>query len=538
MIKYFTICILGLVAGTSLAQVKSNYIYSTSMPYGTLDLRTKISSTNYFYLQENITFSFRESTPGVRTNSYRDMTSWDSSPYTQGNLRRKNGTIDKFVMNYRLLKPNNYSASVPEGYPLILIMHGAVERGNCYYTNCYHSNFDYDPNVNSPAAPKTADHKLLNNDHHLLIAARQHYDARQLAGSKSPTDPTLPSRAFQGFVLMPQMMNVWDSLNVQDVIRIVRLLTEKYKIDQNRIYIHGLSIGGYAVYEAVKRAPWLFAAALPMSAVTEAANIFKHNQQNRVAHLPLWVFQGAKDGNPKTAATEAVLTKFRSAGATPRYTKYADLGHVVWNTAYAEPDFFSWMKAKNKADIHLYKGIATIIRSKSQYPKLMLGEGFLAYQWEKDGVVISTAKSNTYTVNAPGKYRARFSRLSTAPTSAQWNRWSAIVTITETTSAAAIAEAELIEIDSLMGSEEEFSMEVFPNPVVTEDITIEIRTANGRQVAVEMMDLFGKSVYSGAINTEEQRGLTIANSTIVPGLYILRASDGKRQITQKIIVQR
>jgi predicted peptidase len=261
------------------------------------------------------------------------MTSWDSSPYTQGNLRWKNGTSDKFVMNYRLLKPNNYSTTIPEGYPLIVIMHGAVERGNCYYNTCYHSNFSYDPNVNSPAAPKTVDHKLLNNDHHLLIGARQHYDARQLAGTKSPTDPTLAARAFQGFVLMPQMMNVWDSLNVQDVIRIVRLLTEKYKIDQNRIYIHGLSIGGYAVYEAIKRAPWLFAAALPMSAVTEAANIFKHNQQNRVAHLPLWVFQGAKDGNPKSANTEALLTKFRSAGATPRYTKYADLGHVVWNTA-------------------------------------------------------------------------------------------------------------------------------------------------------------------------------------------------------------
>jgi dienelactone hydrolase len=537
MTRYFTILVLSLVAGTTLAQVKSNYIYSTSMPYGTLDLRTKITSTNYYYLQENITFSFRESSPGVRTNTYRDMTSWDSSPYTQGNLRRKNGS-DKFVMNYRLLKPNNYSTSIPEGYPLIVIMHGAVERGNCYYNTCYHSNFSYDPNVNSPAAPKTIDHKLLNNDHHLLIGAKQHYDARQLAGTKSPTDPTLPARAFQGFVLMPQMMNVWDSLNVQDVIRIVRLLTEKYKIDQNRIYIHGLSIGGYSVYEAIKRAPWLFAAALPMSAVTEAANIFKHNQQSKVAHLPLWVFQGAKDGNPKSAATEAVLNKFRTAGGTPRYTKYATLGHVVWNTAYAEPDFFSWMKAKNKADLHLYKGIATIIRSKSQYPKLMLAEGFLAYQWEKNGVIISTAKANTYTVNSPGKYRARFSRLSTAPTSTQWNRWSATVTITETTSAAAIAEAELIEIDSLMGEEEEFSIEVYPNPVTSEDINITIHSSSGSQVQLEMMDLFGKSTYSAIINTDEHSNATIVNSNMPPGMYILRANDGKKVVTQKVIVQK
>jgi hypothetical protein len=197
------------------------------------------------------------------------------------------------------------------------------------------------------------------------------------------------------------------------------------------------------------------------------------------------------------------------------------------------------MKVKNKANLHLYKGITTIIRSKSQYPKLMLAEGFLAYQWEKDGVIISTAKSATYTANAPGKYRARFSRLSTAPTSTQWNRWSATVTITETTSAAAIAEAEVIEIDSLIGEEDEFVIDVFPNPVTTEDIFIDIHSASGRQVEVEMLDLFGKSVYKSVLlATDEQSRAVIANSTIVPGIYILRANDGKSQITQKIIVQR
>src|SRR5688572_22426231 len=86
------------------AQVDTTYVYNTSTAYGTLDIRISKSSTRYYYLQENVTFNFRQQS-GRKTNAYYDMTSWDSSPYTQGNLREKNGSSDYFVMNYRLLHP-------------------------------------------------------------------------------------------------------------------------------------------------------------------------------------------------------------------------------------------------------------------------------------------------------------------------------------------------------------------------------------------------------------------------------------------------
>lgn len=535
MKRFFTLITFCLCSLFSFSQVKSNYIYSTSMPYGTLDLRTKITSTHYYYLNENQTFAFRESSPGVKTNAYLDMTSWDSSPYTQGHLRLKNGTSDKFVMNYRLLKPNNYQSTYAEGYPLIVIMHGAVERGNCYYNACYHSNFSYDPNVNSPAAPKTSTHKLLNNDHHVSIGGKQHLDARTLAGTKLPNDPTLAVKAFQGFVLMPQMMNVWDSLNVQDMIRTVRLLQEKYKIDPNRIYIHGLSIGGYAVYQAIKRAPWLFAAALPMSAVTEAAYIFKHNQQNKVAHIPLWIFQGGTDTNPTPTMTQNVINKFKAAGATPRYTVYSTTGHIVWNKAYAEADFFSWIKSKNKANLHAYKGITTIIKSKSQYPKLMLAEGFLKYQWEKNGVIVS-GSSNIYTVTTPGTYRARFSRISSVPTESQYNKWSLPVTINETTTTtAASAEiAEEVEITT-----EELSVEVYPNPTRSDNIHLRVQTSGSGDLRIQIIDQLGRTYFEDSLEDVIEDGeadVTVPGG-LNDGVYFLRVAHGERQIVQRVMIK-
>src|SRR3954463_8047291 len=111
-----------LFTQTVMSQVDTSFIYRTNAPYGTLDIRLAKSTTRYYYLQENKSFSFRESSPGVRTETFTDMTSWDSSPYTQGHLREKNGSSDSFIMNYRLLFPGNYNASIPDGYPLIVMM--------------------------------------------------------------------------------------------------------------------------------------------------------------------------------------------------------------------------------------------------------------------------------------------------------------------------------------------------------------------------------------------------------------------------------
>lgn len=528
-----------LICGTGTAQVKSSYIYNTSMPYGVLDLRTKITSTNYYYLQEGKTFSFRESSPGVRTNTYLDMTSWDSSPYKQGNLRHKNGTKDEFVMNYRLLMPQNYNTSYAEGYPLIVLMHGAVERGNCYYNSCYHATPAYNPNTNSPAAPKTATHKLLNNDHSLSIGGKQHLDARNLAGNRLPNDPALPARAFSGFILIPQMFNVWDSLNVQDMIRIVRLHCEKYKIDQNRVYIHGLSIGGYATYEAIKRAPWLFAAALPMSAVREAGNIFKHNQQGKVIHIPLWIFQGGKDTAPSPSFTSGIVTKFKNAGAVVRYTVYADLGHAIWNRAYGEADFFAWMKSKNKANIHPQSGITTIVRSRNQFPKLILAEGFFAYQWEKNGVIISTAKSNIYTATSPGTYRARFSRISSAPTASQWNRWSAPITITESSTATLAARENMDDTVAQVVEEESFHATLYPNPATADNLNIQVQTMTDEPVQVRLVDLLGRELYGTTYEAtdlyyEQKLGLPPA---LPDGIYILWINQGRWNRKERVIIK-
>jgi predicted esterase len=440
MIRVAGLCVLMsfCVSNELTGQVDTTFIYRSGVPYGTLDIRLAKSSTRYYYLQQNRTFAFRESSPGVRTYSYKDMTSWDSSPYTQGNLREKNGSADYFVMNYRLLEPLNYNKTYQPGYPLIVFMHGAGERGNCWRSTCYFADPTWNPNTNSPPAPTDPDSKVLNNDHNLLHGGSTHLAMRNSANGKLPNDPTLSARSFPGFVLFAQTLNGWTGSTVQDLIRLVRLVAKKYNIDEDRIYIEGLSAGGTAQYEAIKRAPWLFASSIAMSSVSDAG-IISLNYQSKIAHIPLWIFQGGIDTNPSPSQTLGYVKKFRDAGMLVRYTVYPELGHGTWNKAMNEPDFFKWMLTQTKARIHTFAGSTSICGTNGQGVKMQLSEGFRAYQWERNGVIISGANSAFYTASTAGTYRARFSR-KLNPGSSDWNEWSPSVSITISTPSAPVVD--------------------------------------------------------------------------------------------------
>lgn len=410
----------------SFSQVDTTYIYNPSTPFGSLDIRIAKSQTGYYYLQENKTFSFRESSPGVKTDTYRDMTVWDSSPYKEGNLREKTAAGDNFIMNYRMLIPQGYNPSFAEGYPIIIVFHGYGERGNCENDLCYHADPTYTPLTNTPPAPTAIDHELMNNDHNLLHGGRPYLSALNNAGTKLPNDQSLSDKAFPGFVLFPQNFNGWNHFAVQDALRILRLMIKKYNINEDRVYIQGISNGGHGLYQAIKRAPWLFAAAIPMSAIDDGF-ISIQGMAPKIANIPLWIFQGGIDTNPYPTKTQRYIQNFRSAGANIRYTLYPELGHGTWNKAYQEPDYFKWLLGKNKSNIHSFENTTVICSAEGT--KLEVGEGFKAYQWQLNGQLIAGATSAIYFAKNPGIYKARFSRVSN-PTEAQWNRWSNPVTLT------------------------------------------------------------------------------------------------------------
>ncbi|WP_375579328.1 GDSL-type esterase/lipase family protein [Marivirga tractuosa] len=414
-----------LMANTTSGQIVNNYVhgYKFHDKPGNPD-GPKLNIDKYPILDG--TYSFRGSTDGGVT-SYFNRTSWNSDQYGQGHLIYDIPNTE-FVQNFRLLEPNGYDENFEEGYPLIIMLHGAGERGNCWGNNCYFGGTNWDPNENSPQAGPSTSGDLLNNDHNLLHGGKQHLDAVNRAGTKLPNDPTLGARDFPGFVLFPQNLNGWNGSEIQSVVRIIHNILNQYNINRNRVVVHGLSNGAQHVVTLLKTDPALFAGVLLMS--PSAANTKVQNSEE-IAHIPMWVFQGGKDGNPTVNQTNTLIRNFEEMGGLARYYIYDNLGHGTWNTAYNEPDFFSWIRERDNSDIHVYYGDSTICASNGQGAKLGVPRGFRKYEWERDGQIIAGLDSATAFADIAGTYRVRFSRFEENPSEADWNKWSKPVVIKE-----------------------------------------------------------------------------------------------------------
>ena len=362
---------------------------------------------------------------GFNTSQYKDFTllrnytnpNWITDP-NQVNFLPASGNggynygNNKWLLNFRIAYPTDFDSLSSELKPLIVFMHGAGERGDCWGGNCYTKN----------------DPRMWNNDHNLVHGGRQHMDAINRNSSNS--------RHWPGFVVFPQMKNGWNpgpgqSSYLGHVVAMVETLIKKYPIDPNRIYIHGLSEGAQGVWMLINSRPDLFAAAAPMSGHRDNG-IFNNDYlspDTTMIHIGLWQFQGGRDNRPKPEGTQNKLNKLTNLGGTPRYTLYPSLGHGVWNTAYAEPDFFTWFLGYSKLTIHAYYGVKSVCEGDPVNVRLGISKGFDEYEWRKikDGVITpmppSPERDNEIIADELASYQVRFRR------GLEWTEWSDPYTI-------------------------------------------------------------------------------------------------------------
>jgi predicted peptidase len=191
-------------------------------------------------------------------------------------------------LNYLLYLPKDYAQK--QAWPLMLFLHGAGERGD---------NLDM---VKVHGPPK-------------LIAA---------------------GKEFPFIVVSPQCpKGLWWS-----PFELATLLDEicaKYKVDQDRIYVTGLSMGGFGTWSLAAYQPNRFAAIMPICGGGEpiVAKLFRT--------VPAWVFHGAKDSVVPVERSEQMVDALKKAGDTVKFTKYPEAGHDSWTATYANPEVYKWL---------------------------------------------------------------------------------------------------------------------------------------------------------------------------------------------------
>lgn len=121
-------------------------------------------------------------------------------------------------------------------------------------------------------------------------------------------------------------------------------LVHALPIDTTRLYITGLSMGGYGTWDWVQRQPWRFAAAVPICGGADTTTA------PRLQHLPVWIFHGALDRVVPVVRARSMYHALQEAGnRQARYTEYPGVYHDSWQQAYATPGLWQWLFAQTKS---------------------------------------------------------------------------------------------------------------------------------------------------------------------------------------------
>ena len=151
---------------------------------------------------------------------------------------------------------------------------------------------------------------------------------------------------YPSFVVFPQCpaTNKWVDDNVQSLVKgMINNLIATLNVDPDRIYIVGLSMGGYGTYATVAANPGLFSAAIAISGDGD------QNKTNVMAKTNWRIFGGKKDQIVPSEKSEKMAKALKQSGAQVSLTIYPDADHVhSWTKAFAEPDFLSWLYSNKK----------------------------------------------------------------------------------------------------------------------------------------------------------------------------------------------
>ena len=323
------------------------------------------------------------------------MFTWDSY-YKEFTAWKSNNDLANSAyafINFRVIFPPGYNINDnTRKYPLIVMFHGAGESGRVWT-----GHFNY----------SSSDPRYDNNGNNLKYGANEH----RIAVAKPVTDP----RSFPGIVVFPQASYnaSWGdpasstlSENEELLIGFIEdQLVARYHVDINKIVMHGLSNGAVGLWTLAQKRPDLIAAMLPMSGIP-----FDFDKASTVLlTTPIRLFQGGIDTNPAPTAAQDLITAFQSKGGNPQLTIYPNLGHEIWNNAYQEPDFFSWILSQDKRKIYVFGAMPELCPGKSL--KLGFSAAMLSYQWTRDGQDISGANQRYFeNLNLLGTYTVKFQR--------------------------------------------------------------------------------------------------------------------------------
>lgn len=221
----------------------------------------------------------------------------------------------------RILYPENLDRS--KKYPLIILLHGAGERGNDNQKQLTHGAKLFLEPENRKKFPAVIVFPQCSKDSYWSnVDVKPNAAGKRIFNFQKGGEPTKA---------MSLLLEYIDELEDLDFL------------DEDRFYVGGLSMGGMGTFDLLRRERNMFAAAFPICGGDNVANVKKYAKKT-----PLWIFHGAKDDVVPPELSVAVYEELKRRGADPKLTIYPNANHNSWDPAFKEPDLLSWLFSHSK----------------------------------------------------------------------------------------------------------------------------------------------------------------------------------------------
>jgi len=275
-------------------------------------------------------------------------------------------TVQKFVTEtqYLLYLPDHYNDDTTKKWPLLIFLHGSGESGNDIQK------------VKAHGPPQLIEQK----------------------------------KSFPFIVISPQsdVPNGWDTDNLY---RLLQQVKKTHRVDGQRIYLTGLSMGGFGTWALAMKHPEEFAAIAPICGGGDTSNAWK------LRNIPVWCFHGVLDNVVPVAGSGNMVKATSRYNPNVRFTVYPDRNHNSWDTTYNSNDsLYNWLLAQTKfkySEVKVNPSVfkkyeGTYVGPDNDTVQMILNKTALTAIPGKDTILLKAASENLFFLQAEKPMDIRF----------------------------------------------------------------------------------------------------------------------------------
>jgi predicted esterase len=276
-------------------------------------------------------------------------------------------TAQKFIMEtqYLLSLPDGYDQDTTKRWPLMIFLHGSGESGTDLQK------------VKAHGLPKLIEQ-----------------------GKKYPFIVVSPQA---------QLPYGWEPENLYKLLLHIK---QTQRVDNDRIYLTGLSMGGFGTWDFAMKHPEEFAAIAPVCGGGDTTGIWK------LRYVPIWCFHGAKDDVVLPAQSEKMVAAAKKYNPSVKFTLYPDANHNSWDTTYNNDSLYQWMLSHTKytfkevpvnaAQLRQYEG--RYVSPGSDTVTMVVDKGGLVAKPGKDVFSLKAAGNDLFFIQPDLYYELRFTK--------------------------------------------------------------------------------------------------------------------------------